>query len=747
MWTYLQDLKHNGAYDEAPTKGGSLALRCPACPRLGVNYEQTDIESGQEYLFNQMLSYDGSFQLTRKNKAHDEHNLCMSDGTKYWVKQDHYKAHLEANKDTAYKQSTRGGDCSNHRAANDTWVRQPGVAETGIGAVTCGRHTFYMPEGVVNFFKGERFAYTDFAILSVLFLLIEEGAFRIGVFYDIFCHWIKNFWSRLADIVLSGPALTQSMIFGGVGKYHIAGHTDNCAAQFSPNFLPGVGRIDAEGCERGWADLNLASRSTSEKGPGFRIESINAIMHDWNWRKLITMSMDNFNSLIRQLIHEDIVALILTKYAEATRMADEQEANWKDFNSRIHPDFRTVWEGIDIAPHYDTKTKKWTSPFISQAASATSMARALLKLNKESIGKDVDTETGYTAPTWISEGLEIEVQQKRLMNDLKAFGHDMTPRQALDCFNRRSTLSARIIRHRQSAALFLDVAPSNIYSSSSLAEETDGQPEHAVLLLPSQLGDELVLTERSQRVRRIERELRRVSSYRAINRVKLALIKKKSAIDAKNKVRGEIKRSRAQAAIDRITQRVDFACWEYNNSYNALLKLKIPKSDASVLQPMKSSNIDGVITILSTDRNLGEGYVDLPWFWLVSIDNEKPGGPAPTAAAVQKQVDEATKVEWFRGRERYKRWREEQCWLRREMASVILDFDSRASVWEKRSQTHSANLSPGYRSYCLRQRDAWQTLRDDALARGRSILTASPSIALCTRVNDMFPQHTDVSTN
>ncbi|KAG8793227.1 hypothetical protein FRC12_003444 [Ceratobasidium sp. 428] len=316
----------------------------------------------------------------------------------------------------------------------------------------------------------------------------------------------------------------------------------------------------------------------------------------------------------------------------------------------------------------------------------------------------------------------------------------MTPRQALDCFNRRSTLSARIIRHRQSAALFLDVAPSNIYSSSSLAEETDGQPEHAPLLLPSRLGDELVSTERSQRVRRIERELRRVSSYRAINRVKLALIEKKNAIDALKKIRGETKRSRAQAAIDRITQRIDFGCWEYNNSYNALLKVGIPKLDDSVLEPMKDSDISGVITILSTDRDLGEGYKELPWFWQVSIDNEKPNGPAPTAKDVQEQVDEATKVEWFRGRERYKRWREEQCWLRREMASVILDFHSRAATWERYSQSKSASLSPGYRCYCLRQRDAWQALRDDALARGRTLLTASPDIALCTRVHNMFPE-------
>jgi hypothetical protein len=63
-------------------------------------------------MFTQQLSYDGSFQLVCKNKAFDAHDICLSDGAKYWVEQAPYRRHLENNKDTAYLQSTR---VSNYR--------------------------------------------------------------------------------------------------------------------------------------------------------------------------------------------------------------------------------------------------------------------------------------------------------------------------------------------------------------------------------------------------------------------------------------------------------------------------------------------------------------------------------------------------------------------------------------------------------------------------------------------------------
>jgi hypothetical protein len=123
-------------------------------------------------------------------------------------------------------------------------------------------------------------------------LLMDEGARSIGVFYDIFCHWSKNFWARSNRVFLpGGPPSKPDHFYGGIPKYHLAGHTDGCYAQYSLNNMPGVGRLDAEGCERAWADLNQASVSTSEKGPGFRIDSVNHSQHDWNWKKITGMGM------------------------------------------------------------------------------------------------------------------------------------------------------------------------------------------------------------------------------------------------------------------------------------------------------------------------------------------------------------------------------------------------------------------------------------------------------------------------
>jgi hypothetical protein len=113
------------------------------------------------------------------------------------------------------------------------------------------------------------FVYTDYAIGSVMSILMREGADSISVFYDIFCHWSKGFWNRVPMVLLPGSLLTPPRdFFGGIPKYHLTGHTDSCYARFPLNNMPGVGCLDAKGCERAWADLNHASGSTSEKGPG-----------------------------------------------------------------------------------------------------------------------------------------------------------------------------------------------------------------------------------------------------------------------------------------------------------------------------------------------------------------------------------------------------------------------------------------------------------------------------------------------
>ncbi|KAG8729860.1 hypothetical protein FRC10_003337, partial [Ceratobasidium sp. 414] len=370
--------------------------------------------------------------------------------------------------------------------------------------------------------------------------------------------------------------------------------------------MQGVGHLDAEGCERAWADLNQASRSSSEKGPGFRIDSLNSCMHDWNWRKIT-----------------GIVSLILTKYTEAVRMATELETQWKEFSSSLDPALVSSWEAMSIEPHQE-KPNVWTSVFLSKEGAATSITRKLLELNRleqREQQQTSDHEVGFTALSWVSEGLEIEHQQKRLKDDLKSAGKHLTDCQALEFFNRHSVLSSRIIRNCQNAALFIDIIP---FSLESLAEETDGLPEQASLYLPSRLHTSLAQTEHSGRVSTIEYQLRRVDCLRAIHRLKVASIQKKNAVHNKRRnARGEISNTWAQTVIDRLTQCADRAVWEYQNSQSALIALGLSDKDNSLFKPLQQSDLAKLTSILGSDRDLGEGHKQLPWFWsLHGVDKE-----------------------------------------------------------------------------------------------------------------------------
>ncbi|KDN41897.1 hypothetical protein RSAG8_07114, partial [Rhizoctonia solani AG-8 WAC10335] len=614
-WTYLQLLKHNGMTVILPRELGSLALRCPACPRLGRNYAPEDVTVALRYAFAQELSYDGSFQLIRKNKNHDAHDQSLTELLLYWVSQSDYARHLEDNRDTPYQQSTKGDRCNNHRAANDTWVRQSGVAETGLGAVTCARHTFYMPQGCVNYYKGERYAYTDYAIASVMSGLMQEGATDIGVFYDIFCQWGKNFWARAPLITLpSGELKHPERFFGGIPKYHLAGHIDSCYARYSLNNMSGVGRLDAEGCERGWADLNGASGSTSEKGPGARIDSLNHCMNDWNWRKTISM-----------------IIFLIKKWEEAMRMSLEQEEAWLALHDCLDRELTSEWEQMSTAPRH-IKGDIWTSVFLMDDKATTTRLRKVLELNSKESARAINSgsaETGYTAPSWISDGIDIENTQRRLAHDVKELGELMTERQRLEVIRRRVALSSRVTTHRQSTAMFIDLTVTLADRPATSAKETGGQPEKTDLFIPSQIIEQVNLTERSTRVIAVEADLRRSECMELLQHVRTASIQKAQLLIGKKKnARGEVANTRAQGMLNRLTTRINASMVDYNASYKALLTLGTTEEQARPLQKLTSNNFKGLMTILQARRDVeptrktgahksAEGHRRLPWFWTV----------------------------------------------------------------------------------------------------------------------------------
>ncbi|KAF8599014.1 hypothetical protein BDV93DRAFT_450059 [Ceratobasidium sp. AG-I] len=180
-------------------------------------------------------------------------------------------------------------ECDNHKAARDIYVQFLGVNVSGVGAVTCARHSCFMPRGMVDFFRGERFTYIDYAFTLFVRYVHKDGPLDIGVTYDIWCHWHVKFNERAKEYPSEIELLSDLNLIGGIPKFHLVGHQQSCHNCFSLNYMQSVGRIEGEGCERAWAYLNETAGSTSEMSPGFRRDSINYLLFDWHFSKMIGM--------------------------------------------------------------------------------------------------------------------------------------------------------------------------------------------------------------------------------------------------------------------------------------------------------------------------------------------------------------------------------------------------------------------------------------------------------------------------
>jgi hypothetical protein len=77
------------------------------------------------------------------------------------------------------------------------------------------------------------------------------------------------------------------------------------------------------------------------------------------------------------------------------------------------------------------------------------------------------------------------------------------------------------------------------------------------------------------------------------------------------------------------------------------------------------------------------------------------------------------RIEWFKSRERFKRWEEEVFWLQREATSVILSFHAQGSCWLAK-----AHETPGqdWQAYCKRQHSVWNKLATHAYTQFSPIL-------------------------
>ncbi|KAF8598493.1 hypothetical protein BDV93DRAFT_512498 [Ceratobasidium sp. AG-I] len=232
--------------------------------------------------------------------------------------------------------------------------------------------------------------------------------------------------------------------------------------------------------------------------------------------------------------------------------------------------------------------------------------------------------TGSVA--WLSEAIELEVIQERMRRDVKSMGKSPTACQTADTTAQRQALAVRLDAHHQMSLGYLSEEFGGQFTPS--AESSDGRPETVPLCLPSRLPSVVRREGSLQALVSSERKLRRVACLCALQNVQLLAVQ------------------------------------EAHTNF-------------------KDSDLAGLSKQLINQRELGQGCVELPWYWQISLPepDESKAVQLPRNH-VGQEYNEALCVKWFRTRERHCCWNEEVHWLKHEMCSVILEFDTRSNIWK-----------------------------------------------------------------
>ena len=132
-----------------------------------------------------------------------------------------------------------------------------------------------------------RYINTDYIIASFLrYCKVHD----IKISYDIACKWCiyldDRFGMQHGDVDLAKFIITYL-----IPKFHLPAHGTKCQAQYSFNYIRGVGRTHGETVEQEWAYINLAALSTREMGPGARHSALDDSWGGWNWRKVLGLGV------------------------------------------------------------------------------------------------------------------------------------------------------------------------------------------------------------------------------------------------------------------------------------------------------------------------------------------------------------------------------------------------------------------------------------------------------------------------
>nr|GAT45084.1 predicted protein [Mycena chlorophos] len=447
IYCHLVLLKRRGRFGHdgsraADTAVGGLAIRCPACPRPGVNLPDgwEDAAPEERCLYILFLALDACFRLKRRMISSERRDPALGAGWAYMVETTVYRAYLLTVTDQKEMSTCSGLAALDY--ANTKFSR--GYSATGVGMGVCARHELVMPTGVGDLQKGERI------ILS----------------YDIACQWWKDLKARLLLLPpLVRLKLALDFIRFVVPKMHISGHTLDCQHKYSLNLVPGSGQTDAEGIECAWAVVGGLAGSTRVMGLGSRSDALDDHWSFWNWTKVVGLA-----ATLRRRV--DVAEVELEKQMAAFQHFSEERAEsipeWK----RMVEEFEA--DGSKKNPYESTMkglSEAQVRLQLEEAEAAAEKSAPQLRIH----------EVGPVA--FVVAGLEAEDEQRRIRVQVALKKADSTSTKRT-LRGMRKKLNRNIDRLRGLQATY---TPAALVRLDGLTLPEDVLPENIPLLLPSAL--------------------------------------------------------------------------------------------------------------------------------------------------------------------------------------------------------------------------------------------------------------------
>ncbi|GJE99776.1 CxC2 domain-containing protein [Phanerochaete sordida] len=742
-WRYLKMLKRGGrghvANGVQSMKPGELCLRCPACPRPGVNLPDNwdTVSDDLRYMYLLILAIDANFRLKRRAVSSDARDPGLLSGYGYFTPDDDYRAHILQYADQDDISTCTGFAAMAH--ANTKFSK--GYATTGVGLVLCARHGFIQPTGVGDLQKGERqvnvycegyassadrssrYCTMDYIAMSALKCHGPHAGLMFS--YDIACQWEINLRRRIAEDKF--PAHLKLELPVGrdlrfvIPKYHFWGHTGEDHNKYSLNLVPGVGRTDGEEVERNWWRHDATAASTREMGPGSRHDTLEDHFHWSNFTKIVSLG---------RLLGKRLKTALLG-YSVHSRL-------FAEFSSGVDTAYTTSWTAQVLAYEQDL-----TLPDPYHVESTGLTEREI----KTRLAAQEDKEASEGRPSlhqvtplnMLVELLEIEELKRRFHQKYPVITREILSLSP-DIFERRAVIRRRTQTVREIQAIYMPLVAQLVAAelpsiAATLKRKADARrkragtstestetpvddhpsasvpPEHIPLFLPSDFPSDHARS-LTPRLREMESELREGQMRNALDKLRVHLhIKTRLASFKARQVRHQKENMKAREQLETNDMKIKSFKEKYRAARAAKLCLDGPGRWEEEWRPLADNDVRGLRDFdpLLTAENeelprrqvVTEGGRRISWIW-IGVGRQDESGEAGTLGG----MNEALRGEWLRARARPLRYREEIVLVNEEQRRTVVTLEVDAAEWDRRAGLREIDcpvLAEGVAAYAAEQ--------------------------------------------